>query len=259
MEKQLDILSLTRNSCRQNKDPCSDKETIDVIKLYAKTSDSPVEVAKRKVGCNSEICLLRNSEFIQFARKKGVNISDKLDKNFKPVGPKENPSALSDSNIDNVLKQWSEEFKKFYAYDYCMIDFAENNGSLTKNIHTVLQNDKKCAACVINTDISTGRGKHWVAIFVDTRSSPNEVLFFNSSGNPPMPQIHLWMLQVSAELPDCKVRYGTGIVHQNGNSECGVYCLYFIRCMIEKVGYGHFMTERISDETMIEFRKYLYR
>jgi Ulp1 family protease len=48
------------------------------------------------------------------------------------------------------------------------------------------------------------------------------------------------------------------IRHQDGSSECGVYCLYFIRSRLEGTAFARFLNARISDEAMILFRRYIF-
>jgi hypothetical protein len=44
------------------------------------------------------------------------------------------------------------------------------------------ESNKKMFACIVNTDISSGRGKHWFALFMDFRTSTPILEYFNSSG-----------------------------------------------------------------------------
>jgi hypothetical protein len=54
----------------------------------AKVDNNPVKIVgtiKEMMNCNSESCIIKNPEFIQFA--KIANVNDLLDRFFKPNGP----------------------------------------------------------------------------------------------------------------------------------------------------------------------------
>ena len=97
-------------------------------------------------------------------------------------------------------------------------------------------------ACVLNTDVSSGPGKHWVALFGDARAPPGEpwtVEYFNSAGNPPPREVLRWTAAAAARLGELRAARGeaggarreflTGVRHQRSRTECGLYALFFIR------------------------------
>ncbi|MHB8736931.1 MAG: Ulp1 family isopeptidase, partial [Terriglobales bacterium] len=51
----------------------------------------------------------------------------------------------------------------------------------------------------------------------------------------------------------------TSMPHQNLDTECGLYALYYIRRRLEGVPYTFFEKQRIPDEAMTEFRKHVFR
>lgn len=76
---------------------------------------------------------------------------------------------------------------------------------------------------VVNLDLSSKEGSHWVAIFA---KKSNHVLYFDSYGKEPRGEILKYM----------KDNFGN--IQRNLNSfqseislVCGHYCIYFIYCM----------------------------
>jgi hypothetical protein len=208
---------------------------------------------------------------------------------FKTEGPRGSTRLLSNFNIDGVLREWAAATPGFYNYDFNMMDFEITGGSLARtDVAGILEGRAvqdlgrlggktrrpcRAFACVLNTDISTGHGKHWVAVFGDCRGSGEwTVEYFNSAGNPPPPPVTRWLEAAAARLTDLRARnprvYGAGAVtpttitsvrHQDSQTECGCYVLYYIRRRLEGAPLSEFRHTRIPDEAMVEFRKHLFR
>jgi hypothetical protein len=140
---------------------------------------------------------------------------------------------------------------------------------------------------VLNTDVRTGGGIHWFTIFCDFRrgettvdsngrihknDSPNKDYFtleyFNSSGFLPPPQVDKWLLRTCIKLNSImengKKKYPTKIVlnvgtqHQQLDTECGVYSIYYIYKRLKGVSYVTINSKEIPDELMTKFRKNLF-
>ncbi len=145
-----------------------------------------------------------------------------------------------------------------------------------------------CFGCVLNTDTSRGPGKHWVAVFVDCRPGceappgsparareggpgPWTVEYFNSAGRPPDRPVVRWMertrarlLSRRAGLPGCQSAEVisvpvTDLGHQESQTECGLYALYYIRRRLEGGPYTFFRENLIPDEAMTDFRQHVFR
>jgi hypothetical protein len=119
--------------------------------------------------------------------------------------------------------------------------------------------------CVLNTDYSTGPGKHWVCVFVDMRNEEEFTIeFFNSSGRQPTYNgnaIMNWMCKIKrdCELMGVKATIKTNsIAHQESHTECGGYATYFIFNRIIGVPFEEFSTKRIPDQVVTDFRKHLF-
>ena len=136
-----------------------------------------IDDLKTKTNCDSESCLFETD----LLKKAVGNTTSIIKETFKPQGPYDSDDWLDNFNIDHVLKQNMEKYKDFYAIPFQMIDFAKQKSELATLELDKLTTQYNTAAVVINTDISTGKGKHWFAIFMDFRKTPYTIEFFNSS------------------------------------------------------------------------------
>lgn len=201
-------------------------------------------------------------------KKAGNNL---IESYVKPTGPKDH-QWLSNVNIEEVFLRWVNEFDFFYPCKFAMSDIYNYNNELASidlkklfdGEHTLyMGNNKakrkiKCFACIVNTDVHTGNGEHWTAIFVDTRTVPISIEYFNSVAEPPCKNITKWMLETKKQL-NGQIVYVNKIDHQLENSECGVYSLYYVRARLEGKPYTFFMEEPIRDSVIYKFRRYLFR
>ena len=97
----------------------------------------------------------------------------------------------------------------------------------------------RCFGIGINLDSYRGPGTHWVCIFVDCRSLPFQVIYYDSAGRAPHNDILDYMCDIIVDLapvarkeaglgpddlPPIEVKYNN-IVHQLENNECGMYVI----------------------------------
>lgn len=87
-------------------------------------------------------------------------------------------------------------------------------------------------AYIVNTDISSEPGEHWVAIFF----KDHKAIYFDSYGLPPIPEWKRFMDNNS----------GTWIFNQTRlqglSFVCGIYCLY----VLSKLNQGYTLTDIIT-------------
>jgi hypothetical protein len=248
--------------------------------------------AEVALGCTTEACVIKHPQFRSFVSQSDLDVRSldvELGSRFKPSGPRNTVQWLSSDNIDSVLQQWAAAFPKFFNHPYNMIDFEKRGGSLSRvSVDDILEGRavqslgamqssvrRPCDhfGCVVNTDVSSGSGKHWVAVFGDMRGKGSwSIEYFNSAGNAPPVQIAQWMENIVADLVSFRsanhATYGVGDIlsvpvtnvrHQNSNSECGLYALYYLRRRIEGGPASAFRSARIPDEDMTAFRRHVFR
>lgn len=235
----------------------------DDVSADVSKDEKTLEQVKSATGCDSESCVIRKV----YDKNKATAI---LNKYFKPAGPREAPALFDNFNIDNVLQQFAEKYKGFLHIEYQMIDFMDTETQLAKTrLSDVVDSGYKCIGCVFNTDVHTGRGKHWFAIFCDFRtlgtvSSPYTIEYFNSSGRPPMEPIHIWARLAINELESkkkctCEFVIVSRIQQQHDTHSCGPYAIYYIWSRLEGIPYTDFRQHIITDEQMVQFRRHLFR
>jgi len=260
---------------------CSSPALINDIKRYIVKIDNndPIEIiekAKKLLNCDSESCILTKPELTKYIKSNTIQFE--LDTRFKASGPRDSVKLLNNINIDETLLIWGREFKHFYPCPFAMIDFDTNGNKLgyinlanlvtgkesyVDPIYGIQYGPFDIFACVLNTDISTGKGKHWICIVADMRELNWTIEFFNSSGNLPVAIITEWMeTQRKYLLPynaNVETVVASNITHQTDNHSCGSYVLYYIRARLDKIPYTYFATNRIKDEDAVEFRTHLFR
>lgn len=237
---------------------CSSAEALKKIKewLHFPQSTDPkaaISEAKDKLGCESESCLYTKSPFVE--------LKSEL-KRFNPTGPWNSTEWLSNDNIDDVLRLYTKKFPRFYHVKFQMRDFKKQGRELANLDWTEIIKKYDCMACVLNTD-ETGRpGEHWVCVFVDIKGRTVE--YFDSAAQSPPQEFVDWVSDTAIQLADAlgkavKETIVTKVEHQQGDSECGVYCLYYIINRLNGVPFHVFEYRKIPDEDMVEFRGYLFR
>ncbi len=260
-------------------DVCSSSKTVEKIAnaIDIRSNDEAViiETAKEKLDCKTEKCVI-----MKLRGTLGDDlVKSEIDARFKISGPND-ISLLSNYNIDESLKQWQHKFKDFYAYNFNMLNYADyslESGYVVNKPDTLAtvsfvdlyKQGYRCAACVINSDKYQGRGKHWMALFIDARDNAKwSVEFFNSSGNAPAPEWINWQVKTKAQMEEVASQNGlkvsisivrvTTIRHQHSRTECGLYSLFYIYSRLNSVPYKYFATTPVPDQLMFEFRQHLF-
>ena len=128
-------------------------------------------------------------------------------------------------------------------------------------VEDVIKKGYKTFGVVINTDVRTGGGIHWFALFCDFRKTPYTIEYFNSSGSKPYKEIQEWIIKTEREMATNLPQYKTtpvilkGMVHQkDSETECGLYSIYYIWNRLNNIPPEVFQARRIPDDDMIQFR-----
>jgi hypothetical protein len=264
-------------------EPCVSAAMIGDIKKHinagAGSHKDVMDSAKAKTNCTSEKCVLEALKpHLGEARVK-AEIANSL----KITGPTDT-KLLSNINIDAIMRQYMNKFPSFFPYNFNMLNYASyrfENGYVIDTpdtLSSVLFADLMtgefdghkydCAGCIINTDTYQGAGKHWMALFADTRTDPCTVEFFNSSGNSPAPEWISWMVKTRDGIihmmehrgtkVNAEVKKVTNIRHQQSKTECGLYSLFYVWARLHDVPIEYFMNTPIPDQLMFEFRQHLF-
>lgn len=220
--------------------------------------------------CNTEKCWMRQ----KFASGK---LSYDITKyTFAPEAPKSwssNPNEwLSNFDIIKVMKHFENYHKDFSFIGPSSIDFDTKimedecvwEELCRFDLQKHLAKRKKKIGIIFNTDPHTKDGEHWVSVFIDMTARPEPFLFyFDSNGDPVKNEISIFANRVI----DQGYRIGTNInfyqnhpkEHQQGETECGVYCLYMITELLSgRKKYNYFLENNIPDEEMEKLRKVFF-
>jgi hypothetical protein len=223
-------------------------------------------VVLEKLNCTDDYCVFKNN-LVQDILPEKIKEKEKL--NFKPEGPRDTTKWINSVNIHEVMLRWSVKFTNFKPLDISMIDFEDYDSTLRDfKVDDLYKNNMGCAACILNTDVHTGQGLHWIALFVDIRNDTWSIEYFNSSGNPPHNNITKWQMKIKYEMLNLisknnldvsvEIVIASNIRHQQTNTECGNYALYYAYSRLNDISYSRFAEEVIPDSDMIKFRKVLF-
>ena len=217
-----------------------------------------------------------------------VEVKRDLDKKiFRPDQPrswKKDPDEwLSNHDIANVLRQYQEKYREFRFMGPSPIDFdtilpEEGNQCVTNelcnfDLQSLMDQGVRKMAIIFNLSEHDEDGSHWVSLFVDIR---HKSIFYFDSAVPDdetpeeimrlVDKIRQQGTQLTA--PITFSFHKNKLQHQKGNTECGMYSLYFIITLLSGrsslVKHGQKMTlkdkihlfqrRRIPDKFVQEFR-----
>jgi hypothetical protein len=209
-----------------------------------------IEKANVDFGCKNNLDCI--------GKKGGLNL-DELKINFVPHGPLDN-SWLSNFDIMHYFEIWMQKFNNFIVIEPQMNDFERHNKELAKFDWLKFKNnpERLFMGCIINTDNYGSSGQHWVAIVADNKG--NTIEYFDSAGGAPSREIMDFMERVSS-ITGFNTVYCNQVKHQQENSECGVYCIYYILCRFHNVKPEYFLNpnKKIGDDLMYVFRFWIFR
>jgi len=129
---------------------------------------------------------------------------------------------LKTSQITSVVSRFSRQYpaRRFTFLGTVPLDFQR---VFPRVANPALAPDGTYGV-IFNTDPSTEAGTHWIAAFIDM---PAKVAcFFDSLGKKPPAPIEAWIRAICSKFGLTRVYNKSK--HQLGNTECGVYCIYFI-------------------------------
>ena len=236
------------------------------------TSTSPSDIwkslkEKLKNACSSEACWMRQ----QFAKKRLSK--DIIAYTFAPLAPtkwKKKPSTwLTSDDITSVMKHAEHVHKDFEFFGPSPIDFDKRmqfgqcvwTDICNIQLGQLLARGKNKLGFIFNIDPHNKPGSHWVAMYIDVLEG--EVTYMDSYGIEAPEQI----LKLYERLRRQAAREGINLKlntiareHQKGDSECGMYTLFFIMSLLEKkLSPADFERTRIPDNDMRALRKVYFR
>jgi hypothetical protein len=258
----------------------SDSELYKLRDIWnARHPDRPIKTKKKKdiwdklkeyyaTICNKESCWVRQMV-------KNTKLEKELLDAFAPESPKDwdkNPNEwLSSIDIIQVMNKYEKEYKCFNFLGPSPIDYDThkiNNTCVWEELcHFKLSQHIKEGytkiGIIFNLDPHYKGGSHWVSLFINVKTKT--IFYFDSAGEPIPKQIEKFVNTVieqgQAHSTPIKFKFDQNypIEHQYGNTECGIYSLFFIIYMLQDKISGHYLkTHIIKDKYMENFRNVFY-
>lgn len=213
--------------------------------------------------CDNEACWLRQ-KFM-----KGKVNSELKDYTFAPKAPESwrtNPDEwLSSVDIEKVMRQYERKFSCFnfigpspIDYDYHkMYNECVWEELCNFNLSNMIKRGKNKIGIVFNTDPHFKSGTHWIALFIDIKKKL--IYFFDSTGDKPPSNVLKFVNTVQEQGSHEGIHFqyleNHPNSHQKEDSECGIYCLYFLIHMVEQGKHDVFSRGNIPDYQIQNFRK----
>lgn len=274
-----DALKNKCNDCADyNSTVCAPTAVINVIREEFKLDGNDQEVieeAKKITKCEAEACIIKKDKIKNKLSKINIDISKLFDKHYKPDGPRNNTTLISNIEIGKLFEKWEKLYPGFGWVEFTMLDYEKAKDDFSKiTIDLLRKRNNNCFGTIINTDVYIGGsgGIHWMALFIDMRNDIWTVEFFNSTGDTSGKikslqkyiQTDIWQKNIISQMLKYKSPnkiYLAKILHkhQKKNSECGVYSLFYIWSRLNNVNFLDFALYDIPDDDMTKFRKFLFR
>ncbi len=205
--------------------------------------------------CNkNEACWLDNTELNESLQQLAPEMYRAIHQSIlRPKGMPGSHDWLSTTEIDNVMTQFEPLFPDFkyigcFPSDFFRLNPREFPGEV------VLRYPK--SALVFNLDSSKQPGSHWVAVFFESHAGNLTIEYFDPTGKPPNRNIKQFLDTPPLDAAEYKE---STYKHQKGDTECGVYSLYYIIERLMGRSFTDSSKHRITDEAVNRFRLFLFR
>jgi len=233
------------------------------------SSNDPKDIHARLSGymsamCNKESCWIKQTKHFG-------EVSHEFIDSFAPESPdkwKLNPNEwLSSVDIMKVMKQYEKAYKCFDFIGPSPIDFDTKlvDGECVWEelcnfqVSDQIKKGKNKIGIIFNTDPHNKGGQHWFSMFINIKTK--KIFFFDSVGDKPAPEIQVLVDRIikQGEKMNPPIHFtfdsNEGVEHQYGDTECGIYSLFFIVHMLEDKITDHYLkTHILKDEYMHKFR-----
>ena len=222
------------------------------------------EAMSSKVKCDTEYCAVKKMPGLPETEKKMM-----IDTFFKPEKPtkwdKKPTEWLDSDNISHVMRQYEQAHKNFTFIGPVPIDFDAKDPNSTwgkciinelchLNLAESKRKGKTKIGIVFNLDKHDEPGSHWVCGFIDLDKSA--AYYFDSYGYQPPAEV----VELLKRCKDqgCKTILYNDIRHQRKGSECGMYCLFVLICLLRGKEFPKICQSVVDDDTMNSFRDVIF-
>jgi len=197
-------------------------------------------------------------------------------KHLRPRYPnewlKKEDQWLDNFQIKAVMDQYQEAYPWFRFMGALPIDFSAPDPYLadkTKqqcmhpeicslNLRSEYERGIRAIGFIFNLDPHFKGGSHWVGLYIDIHNLKKPIVGYSDSyGYKPPRLIARLMKSLTLQAPAIKLSFNAR-PFQRSSTECGMYSLYFIICMIHGIPFAQFCKDSVPDAFMLELRKVLF-
>lgn len=229
---------------------CLTNDALQTIKMKSPetklTSSTPQEMLHELYEKYPK-CKLKEGKCLLHELSDKTLQKDLMKKLYRPKKPREwsdHPNEwLSNFDIERVLRQYEEADPTFVFLGVSPVDYDtklddgkcvhETICNFSKNIQNMMKDGKQTFAAVFNLSRHDQDGSHWVTLYISIPD--NFIFYFDSTGDKPPIYIKRLIDNIKSQIN--LTYYESNVKHQKGNSECGMYALYFIVTMITKTNF----------------------
>jgi len=253
-------------TCIPEKDIKQIKDTWNAHSSQKISAVSPTDIWKEmyaKSSCQDDLCVLSKPEV---SKIKKIMIDYYAPK--QPDTWKKNPTEwLTNIEILEKMKQYEKAYKCFKFIGPTPINFDTRklygecvwDELCNFNLEKLIKKGKTKIGIIFNTDPDYKPGQHWISMFINIKKKT--IFFFDSVGDEAPDEIKKLIERIKEQGLALnkkivfKVDSNAGTEHQYGNTECGIYSIFFIVHMLEDKVTDHYLkTHILKDEYMQEFR-----
>lgn len=217
--------------------------------------------------CKTELCWLKQ-KFIK------NNLDSELrNYTFAPRQPgswKKNPHEwLSSVDIENVMQQYEHAYRNFEFLGPSPIDFDTKklfgdcvwNELCNFDLKRYIKKNTNKIGIIFNTDPHYKSGSHWIAMFIDIKK--RFIYYFDSNGDKCPKEILKFKDRIIEQGHQIGIKFEFNQnypnEHQEGDTECGIYTIYFITELIKENKSPLFFSKNsINDEKIHVYRKVFF-
>ena len=177
---------------------------------------------------------------------------------------------LDNFQIESVMKQYQEAFPWFRFMGALPMDFSApdpykqgvrqclNPDVCNLNLQAEYDKGIRAIGSIFNLDPHTKGGSHWIALYIDLHDMKHVAVSFSDSyGMKPPRLVARFMRALRLQAPTAALAYNARRF-QYSSSECGMYSMYFLICMLNGIPFKRFVKRRVPDKVMLELRKVLF-
>lgn len=213
---------------------------LNTLELHKELSNRLGEV------CSNDMCWT-DLDFIKTIKDKNLRDSI-LYFTFKPKGTKTTKSWFNTYNINEIMQQYQDLYKKTFTF----LGAQPSDFSKIIKINWKELKKKKNIGIIFNTDNHLQSGTHWLSVFIDNTNKKLD--YFDSLGNLPNKNITSFLKHFKTyEFTINRTE------HQKGQSACGIYSCYFIIQRLSGLSFNEITDIIITDKMMADYRSFLFR